>query len=86
MVSNDIRNEVGIMNYTLKNIENLLCKVIKLISTELNQNNVPNAWLDPADRELAERYRQENPELYDYIIKMFCLYLSGNNETDNGDK
>lgn len=61
---------------SLKNIECLLSVLIKKLTLILSSNGKKTAWLDPADADEAMRLRDENPELYDYVLKIIQLFLS----------
>lgn len=61
---------------SLKNIEFLLKTLVKKITLLLSANGTKTAWLDPADSEKAEQLRDENPEVYDYVLKIIHLFLS----------
>lgn len=61
---------------SLKNIECLLSVLIKKLTLILSSNEKKTAWLDPADADEAMRLRDENPELYDYVLKIIQLFLS----------
>lgn len=61
---------------SLKNIECLLSVLIKKLTLILSSNGKKTAWLNPADVDESIRLRDENPELYDYVLKIIQLFLS----------
>ena len=63
----------------LKKINENLDRIIKRISILHNKKNLSNprplAWLEGDESKKTELLRNTNPEMYDYIVEIFKLFL-----------
>lgn len=68
------------MKSWLKIISNQLIDVIRLLNLLIDKisksSERPLAWLSEENRPKAEALRAENPERYDYVMKILKLYFS----------
>lgn len=63
----------------LSEINSKLNTIIDLLNIQIKRfaksSNEPKAWIQKKDREEAEKLRELNPEMYDYVIEMLKLYF-----------
>ena len=71
-----ILNNIGKIVSLLSNIQDNQNRIISRLSALNNAQNRPFAYLDADDRQKADNLREQNPELYGYIVEVLKLFIN----------
>ena len=80
-----ILNDISKITSLLQNIRDNQNRIINRLSALNNSQNRPFAYLDPDDQQKADNLREQNPELYGYIVEVLKLFVNWYDYTNNGN-
>lgn len=86
MILKEIHRQLYELNTQIFRMNTLLDRLIKRITATHNQAHKPFAWLGVDNTEKAKTLRDDNPELYNYVVSILDLYLGYDDKTCKRDK